>query len=179
MHPHAGPGAVPVAQSDIGRQLNQVQNFIAQKVDAIVVDWNKDNALGPANSADLVLTFRNAHGWIKGGNFDRVLLDAFNVLKPHGVLGIVEHRANPGASTDPQVIDKTGYVPEAFVIERATAAGFKLGARSEINANPKDTKDYPEGVWTLPPTYRLGDVDHAKYQAIGESDRMTLTFVKP
>jgi len=149
------------------------------KVDAIVVDWNKNDALGPAGSADMVLTFRNAHGWIKGGNFDRVLADVFAVLKPGGVLGFVEHRANVGASTDPAVIDKTGYVPEAFVIERASAAGFKLAAKSEINANAKDTKDYADGVWTLPPTFRRGDVDRAKYQAIGESDRMTLKLVKP
>ena len=77
------------------------------------------------------------------------------------------------------MIDDTGYMPEAYAIQIVEAAGFKLAGKSEINANPKDTKDYPKGVWTLPPTYQLGDVDHAKYQAIGESDRMTLKFVKP
>ncbi len=148
------------------------------KVDSFVVDWKKPSALGPDGSADMVLTFRSVHGWVRGGSFDAVLANAFKVLKPGGVLGIVEHRANPGASVDPKVIGATVYVPEALVIERATAAGFKLAAKSEVNANPKDTKDYPKGVWTLPPTFEVGEVDHAKYATIGESDRMTLRFVK-
>ena len=87
--------------------------------------------------------------------------------------------AKPEGSTDPKVIGDTGYVPEAFVIQLAQFAGFKLAGKSEINANPKDTKDYPKGVWTLPPTLRLGETDRDKYLAIGESDRMTLKFVKP
>ena len=97
-------------------------------------------------------------------------------LKPGGVLGIEEHRAAAGA--DPTESAKKGYVPEAWVIAETEAAGFKLAGKSEINANPKDTKDYSEGVWALPPTYRNGDKDHDKYAAIGESDRMTLKFVK-
>jgi len=99
-----------------------------------------------------------------------------HALKPKGVLGIVDHRARPDA--DPTKSSKLGYLPEAWAIEKVEAAGFKLSAKSEINANPKDTKDYPDGVWTLPPTYRLGDKDHEKYAAIGESDRFTLRFVK-
>jgi len=99
----------------------------------------------------------------------------FTVLKPGGVLGLTDHRAKPGPATD----GKMGYVTEQQVIDYATAAGFVLDGRSEINANPKDTKDYPKGVWTLPPTLQLGDQDKDKYQAIGESDRMTLRFVKP
>ena len=94
-------------------------------------------------------------------------------------LGVEEHRAKADASTDPKVIGETGYVPEAFAIQLIERAGFKLAAKSEVNANPKDTKDYPKGVWTLPPTLRLGDVDRDKYLAIGESDRMTLKFTKP
>ncbi|TDU28151.1 putative methyltransferase [Panacagrimonas perspica] len=128
-------------------------------------------------SADLVLTFRNVHNWLKG-DFERRMFKAFyKALKPGGVLGVVEHRARPGTSLEKMI--SSGYVTEALVIERAESAGFKLEARSEINANAKDSTDHPEGVWTLPPTLRLGDQDRAKYVAIGESDRMTLRFVKP
>ena len=101
----------------------------------------------------------------------------FTALKPGGVLGVVEHRAKPDAGME--VMRTTGYVTEQYVIEVATAVGFELVAQSEINANPKDTTEHPEGVWTLPPNYRLGEVDRAKYAEIGESDRMTLKFVKP
>jgi predicted methyltransferase len=128
-------------------------------------------------SADAVLTFRNVHNWIKGG-YDQQAFDAFfKALKPGGVLGVVEHRALPGSTL--QTMIDSGYVNEDYVIALASNAGFRLAARSEINANPKDTKDYPEGVWTLPPTLRLKDQDRQKYLAIGESDRMTLKFVKP
>jgi predicted methyltransferase len=150
------------------------------KVSPLVVKWKGDAvSLGPDGSADMVLTFRNAHNWLGAGLFDKVLAATFKVLKPGGVLGITDHRANAGGPTDVKTIDDTGYVPEAFVIQQVEAAGFKLAGKSEINANPKDTKDYPKGVWTLPPTYELKDVDRAKYQAIGESDRMTLKFVRP
>ena len=126
---------------------------------------------------DRVLTFRNIHNWIKDGQFDANLRAFYGVLKHGGELGVEEHRARPG-TTEQQMID-SGYVTEAFVIEHAQAAGFVLVARSEINANPKDTKDYPHGVWSLPPTYQGGDVDRSRFAAIGESDRMTLKFVKP
>jgi predicted methyltransferase len=128
---------------------------------------------------DLVLSFRNLHGWLRedGKAAERVMAAAFKALKKGGVLGLVEHRAK--ADADPKKASETGYVPEDFAIKLATAAGFKLDGKSEVNANPKDTKDHPKGVWTLPPTYVLKDVDHAKYEAIGESDRMTLKFVKP
>ncbi|MCW5891196.1 MAG: class I SAM-dependent methyltransferase [bacterium] len=133
--------------------------------------------LGAPGSADLVLTFRNTHGWVNDGVDADVYAAAFAVLKPGGVFGVVQHRAKPG--TDPKVTAKTGYLSEEFVIRTAEAAGFRLDARSEINANPKDTTDHPEGVWSLPPVLRGGDKDRAKYVAIGESDRMTLRFVKP
>ncbi|MDN7181431.1 methyltransferase [Caballeronia sp. SEWSISQ10-4 2] len=126
---------------------------------------------------DRVLTFRNIHNWIEDGQVDANLRAFYSVLKPGGVLGVEEHRAVPGTSVQ-QMID-TGYLTEAYVIQHAQAAGFKLAARSEINDNPRDTKDYPHGVWSLPPTYRGGDTDHARFAAIGESDRMTLRFVKP
>jgi predicted methyltransferase len=133
--------------------------------------------LGPDGSADMVVTFRNYHGWIKDKMADKVVMAAFKVLKPGGVFGIEEHRANPGDTKNKP--SDTGYVEEAFLIEAVQMVGFKLDAKSEINANAKDTKDYPGGVWALPPVYRNKDVDHAKYEAIGESDRMTLRFVKP
>lgn len=131
--------------------------------------------LGMDGSMDAVLTFRNVHNWRAGKQAEGMFKAFYAVLKKGGTLGVVEHRANKDVPED----DKTGYVSEAQVIALAEQAGFKLVARSEINANPKDTKDYPDGVWTLPPTYELGEKDRAKYAAIGESDRMTLKFVKP
>jgi len=128
--------------------------------------------LGAPGSADLILTFRNLHNWITGNFAEKILHAAFVALKPGGVFGIVEHRAYPGQDV------KTGYVEEAVAIKLMKAAGFQLVGKSEINANPKDTKDYPKGVWTLPPVLRLGEQDKEKYLAIGESDRMTLRFVK-
>ena len=133
--------------------------------------------IAPPGGADLVLTFRNVHNWIADGHLDALLRAFHAALNPGGVLGVEEHRAAPGTPL-PKVI-ATGYVPEALVIERARAAGFQLAARSEINANPRDTKNHAAGVWSLPPTLRGGETDRAKYLAIGESDRMTLKFVKP
>jgi predicted methyltransferase len=133
--------------------------------------------IAPPGSADAVLTFRNVHNWMDAGTAQAVFDAAFKALKPGGVLGVEEHRLPASRPQDPKA--PTGYVQEATVIKFAENAGFKLAGRSEINANPKDTADHPEGVWTLPPTYALKDKDRAKYQAIGESDRMTLKFVKP
>jgi predicted methyltransferase len=130
---------------------------------------------GAPASADVVLTFRNVHNWRKASQAEGMFKGFFAVLKPGGVLGVVEHRANQDVAAD----DDTGYVSEAQVIALAEAAGFRLDAKSEVNANPKDTKDYANGVWTLPPTNQHPEAERAKYQAIGESDRMTLRFVKP
>jgi predicted methyltransferase len=150
------------------------------KVSTIVTNWKRDEVtLGPDGSADMVLTFRNLHGWIANGVADKVLAASFRVLKPGGILGVEEHRAKPEASSDPKAIGDRGYVAEALVVTLAQKAGFKLAGASEINANPKDTKDHPKGVWTLPPSLQLGETDKEKYIAIGESDRMTLKFVKP
>ena len=132
--------------------------------------------IAPAGSADLVLTFRNVHNWIEAGNLDTMLQAFHAVLKPGGVLGVEEHRAPPGTSMER--IIATGYVPEELVMARARDAGLELAGRSEINANPRDTKDHANGVWSLPPTLRGGQADRAKYLAIGESDRMTLKFLK-
>ena len=135
----------------------------------------KAPSIGQADSADLVLTFRNVHNWMGAGTEAEMFEAFFEVLKPGGTLGVVEHRAKDDVPKG----DKSGYVGEAQVIAMALAAGFTLDARSEINANPTDTKDYVNGVWTLPPNLREGEKDRAKYLAIGESDRMTLRFKKP
>ncbi len=127
-------------------------------------------------SVDMVLVFREVHNMVNDDRFDAWLHEIHGALKPGGILGIVEHRGKPDA--DPIESSKRGYVVEGWVIERVRAAGFKLAGKSEVNANPKDTKDYPEGVWSLPPSYAEGDVNREKYAAIGESDRMTLKFVK-
>ena len=132
--------------------------------------------LAEENSVDAVLTFRNLHNWI-GPNLDNIFSNTFKSLKPGGVFGIVEHRAKPGTSME--MMKKSGYVTEAHAIKIAKKHGFELAAKSEINANPKDTADHPKGVWTLPPNYRLKDKDRKKYSDIGESDRMTLLFRKP
>jgi predicted methyltransferase len=147
---------------------------------AVVTDFlpPKRLDLAPEGSADRVLTFRNMHNWLADdGDEVRVMEAAFKALKPGGVLGIVEHRTDRPV-TRKQMYD-SGYMSEAAVIRVAEAAGFELEEKSEINANPKDTHDHPEGVWTLPPSYALKDKDRASYEAIGESDRMTLRFRKP
>ena len=130
-------------------------------------------------SADVVLTFRNVHNWRFGGvdaaqaAFDQI----YAMLKPGGTLGVVEHRLPEAMDSARE--EKSGYMKRSSVIAFATKAGFTLAGESNINANPRDTHDWPEGVWTLPPVYQLGNADRAKYAAIGESDRMTLKFTKP
>jgi predicted methyltransferase len=145
---------------------------------SLVSFWPPEaDSLGPPASADLVVTFRNVHSMYRRGQFDAFLAAAYAVLKPGGTLGIVQHRAEPGS--DPEDAKRSGYLPEQWVIDKATGAGFELSGQSEINANPKDTKDHPDGVWSLPPGYASGDTDREKFAAIGESDRMTLRFSKP
>ncbi len=132
--------------------------------------------IAPAGTADIVLTFRNVHNWMAAGSSDAMLAAMYTALKPGGILGLVEHRGNPDVKQDPKA--KSGYVNEAYTIALVEKAGFKLVDKSNLLANPKDTKDHPKGVWTLPPTLRLGNKDQNKYLAIGESDRMLLKFVK-
>jgi predicted methyltransferase len=136
-----------------------------------------DQEIAPQNSADFVLTFRNIHNWMRAGTADATFHAFYRALKPGGILGVEEHRGRSDQPQDPQA--KSGYVRQDYAIALAGKAGFKLIGSSEVNANPKDTKDYSEGVWTLPPTYRLKDQDREKYSAIGESDRFVLKFAKP
>jgi predicted methyltransferase len=141
--------------------------------------------VAPAGSADLVLFLRNLHNWMAAGLAEKAFRDAFAALKPGGALGVEEHRADPAAA--PDATASSGYVAQAYAIRLGQEAGFTLAAASEINANPKDDHNHPFGVWTLPPVRRSSPrgqpadpaFDHTKYDAIGESDRMTLKFVKP
>jgi predicted methyltransferase len=145
------------------------------KVETVTVD-GKAPKLGHEGTVDLAIVMRGLHGMVNAGKLDEWLAAIHTSLKPSGVLGIEEHRALPDAN--PLEVSKKGYLPEKWVIEKIEAAGFKLAGKSELNANPKDSKDYADGVWTLPPTLKLGDKDKEKYTAIGESDRMTLKFTK-
>jgi predicted methyltransferase len=146
------------------------------RVEVVDFDLRKDTMV-PDGSADMVLTFRNIHNWMRGGQAELAFLQMYRALKPGGTLGVVEHRGRESVPQDPQA--RSGYVNQSYAIKLIQGAGFKLVATSEINANPRDTKDYTGGVWTLPPTLSAGEVDRARYQAIGESDRFTLKFVKP
>ena len=139
-----------------------------------IVDLSSN--LAPENSVDAVVTFRNLHNWI-GPQMDTIFQNSYKALKPGGIFGVVEHRAKDGTSLD--AMKKSGYVTEDYAISIAKKHGFVLVDKSEINANPKDLKNYEGGVWTLPPSLRLKDKDKQKYLGIGESDRMTLLFKKP
>jgi len=145
------------------------------KVETVIITPTTPK-LPMVGTLDMVVFMRAMHDVVNAGSLDKWLAEMHAALKPNGILAIEQHRAKPDA--DPKESSKKGYLPEKWVIEQVEAAGFKLAQKSELNANPKDTKDYPEGVWTLPPTLRLGDKDKATYLAIGESDRMTLRFVK-
>lgn len=149
------------------------------KVEVVTVKDPATLVLAPEGTVDVVVTFRNTHGWVEDGIDDKIYMAAFKALKSGGVLGVEQHRAKADVTGEPKEIAKSGYLPEAWVISRVESFGFKLAAKSEVNANPRDTKDYAKGVWTLPPSFELGETDKAKYAAIGESDRMTLKFVKP
>jgi predicted methyltransferase len=143
------------------------------------LDMGKASDIAPAGSADTVLTFRNIHNFVKAGDTAsaQFFADCYRALKPGGVLGVVDHNLPEDADTALEI--NSGYLKRSTIVRLANAAGFKLDGESAINANPKDDHLHPKGVWTLPPTYALGDVDRTKYQEIGESDRLTLRFVKP
>lgn len=147
------------------------------KVEVVALHYPTAMDAVPPGSVDMVLTFRNIHNWMPRDAARPMLEAMFAALRPGGTLGVVEHRAAPGQPQDPRA--RSGYVSEDYAIELIESVGFRLVGRSEINANPADTRDYEQGVWTLPPTLRLGDKDRDKYLAIGESDRFTLRFEKP
>lgn len=147
------------------------------KVKVAQINPPNELTLAPENSVDMVVTFRNIHNWVKAGYAEQVYTAAYKALKPGGILGVEEHRGKPGISLQESI--KTGYMSEDGVIAAVEKAGFKLVSKSEINANPKDTKDYPGGVWTLPPTLSQGQKDRQHFLTIGESDRMSLKFIKP
>lgn len=138
---------------------------------------SSDTALVPDQSADVILTFRNLHNWLKQGNAKDILARFYRALKPGGVLGIEDHRGQRDVPQDPKALD--GYVRQDYAIALVESAGFRFVAASEINANPKDTANWPKGVWTLPPTFALGDTDRERYAAIGEADNFVLKFRKP
>ena len=178
-------GAVLDAAPGVASQEKRVSDFKAKlaatpalydKV-AVIPFYTDGRDMAPPASIDMVLTFRNIHNWMARDSASQAFAAMYRALKPGGVLGVEEHRGNPARPQDPQA--KAGYVNEQYAIDLIEAQGFRLVAKSEINANAKDPKDYEQGVWVLPPTYRLGDKDREKYAAIGESDRFTLKFVKP
>jgi predicted methyltransferase len=147
------------------------------KVEVVALHYPTAMKPVPDGSVDMILTFRNIHNWMPRDAARPMLQAMYDALKPGGILGVVEHRASPGAPQDPQA--RSGYVREDYAIDLIESIGFRLVGRSEVNANPADTRDYEQGVWTLPPTLRLGDKDRDRYLAIGESDRFTLRFEKP
>lgn len=165
------------------RNLEKYREKLAAKpavYDQVKVTWlwpPKHTEIAPAESADRVLTFRNVHNWAKADKTLAYFRTFYRALRPGGILGVVEHRAPEGRTLQQQI--DSGYMTEDYVIRMAERAGFALVERSEINANPDDNADHPEGVWTLPPTLRLGEKNREKYLDIGESDRMTLKFIKP
>lgn len=153
------------------------QPKVYDKLELTVLQPPKFLQIAPEASADRVLTFRNVHNWMKNDQAAAVFNAMYRALKPGGILGVVEHRNSNLKPQDTKAA--TGYVTEDYVIALARNAGFEFLGKSEINANSKDTKDYPGGVWTLPPSLKLKDKDRKKYLAIGESDRMTIKFIKP
>ena len=173
--------ATPVADKPYFKTMEEKINawkskYPMVKTERVIFSPPSNIQFPEEGTADMVVTFRNVHNWMSNQGEKEAFHAFFKVLKPGGILGVVEHRALP---TQDDKLAKSGYVREEDVIEMAVKAGFKLLATSEINANPRDTKNYPEGVWTLPPALRMGDKDRDKYMAIGESDRMTLKFMKP
>jgi len=171
----------PETQSDYSKRANQRydDNFVAHPdkfgpITVVGLDTGGDSVLAAPGTVDAVLDFRNAHNWIGEGE-DAIVKAWFNALKSGGIVGLVDHRMDEGR----EIPKRNGYVHESTIIGIMERNGFKLDAKSDLNANPKDTKDHPKGVWTLPPVLALKDEDREKYVAIGESDRMVLKFVKP
>jgi predicted methyltransferase len=170
--------SLPQYIPDHQRLLARLQDEAALYGLVVVTPFRADHhAIAPPGTADIVISFRNLHNWMERNELAESLRAFFLALKPGGVLGIVDHRAREDRPEAEQLAK--GYVRQSSAIAMIEQAGFKFVASSEVNANPKDTKDHPDGVWTLPPVYRMKETDRAKYQAIGESDRFTLKFIKP
>jgi len=170
--------SLPQYLSDHRKLLQRLRDESNLYSSVVVTQFRANrHAIAPAGSVDVVISFRNLHNWIERNELQDSLQAFHAALKPGGILGIVDHRGRTDQTQAEQIT--SGYVREDVAISLIEQAGFKLQARSEINANPKDTKDHPEGVWTLPPSFRMKDKDREKYTAIGESDRFTLRFVKP
>jgi predicted methyltransferase len=185
LHDHGTYYAAGLPRSLGERALKAEETFRA-KLDANkaiygnlrLTEFGKDAAdIAPPGSADLIVTFRNLHNWVGAGWGDQAMATFYKALKPGGILGIEDHRGRADQPQDAEA--KSGYIRQDYAIEMARRAGFEFVGASEIDANPKDTKDYAEGVWTLPPTLALGDKDRAKYLAIGEADNFVLKFRKP
>jgi predicted methyltransferase len=171
------------AAADEAEKLNAL---IRSKLDGDKATYGKviatalgvaEDEVAPEGSADFILTFRNLHNWLEQGFAPEALAAFYRALKPGGVLGIEDHRGQRDGPQDPKAAD--GYVRQDYAIALAEKAGFRFEGSSEIDANPKDTANWPKGVWTLPPTFALGDQDRAKYAAIGEADNFVLKFRKP
>ena len=176
---HSSPNGGNYARRSLGGFLKKLgeNGDVFGDVEVSVLQPPGATAPAPAGSVDLALAFRNVHSWLRADQAEMMFTAIAETLKPGGVLGIVQHRGDEGLSLDE--MKQTAYVSESKVIELAELAGLELDGRSEVNANPNDTKDYAKGVWTLPPTLTEGDVDRGRFLAIGESDRMTLRFIKP
>lgn len=176
---HYAPNGGAYSRRSLGGFLTKLgeNNDVYGAVEVSYLQPPLQMAPAAPNSVDLAVAFRNVHSWMRMNQVEMFFAAIYDALKPGGVLGIVQHRGNPGI--DVETMKQTAYITEEQVIEFAELAGFELDGRSEVNANALDTKDYPGGVWTLPPVLREGDKDREKYLAIGESDRMTLRFRKP
>lgn len=176
---HHSPNGSAYARRSLGGFLQKLGETpdVYSGVTVTTLAPPESTIIAPEGSADMVLAFRNVHSWMRGDSLAEVFVAAFTALKPGGVFGIVQHRASDGRDQD--AMKASGYVSEDFVIAAAKSVGFKLDARSDINANPKDTGEWEKGVWELPPVLRGNEADREARIAIGESDRMTLRFVKP
>ncbi len=179
---HAAVIAADPQSKYVTARLVDYHDKLAERPDlygrvAVVTFPTDGSDVVPPRSLDMIVTFRNIHNWMARDSAGPAFATMYKALKPGGVLGVTEHRGNPAVPQDPKA--KSGYVNEDYAIRLIEGQGFRLVGESQVNSNQKDTRDYEQGVWTLPPTYRLGEQDRQKYAAIGESDRFTLKFVKP
>ncbi|MFK8041741.1 class I SAM-dependent methyltransferase [Congregibacter sp.] len=176
---HNSPNGGAYSRRSLGSYLKKLgeDNDTYGNVTVTTLGSADSVVIAPAGTADMVLAFRNVHSWMRGDTLANTLIVAYDALKDGGVFGVVQHRAKDGR--DPERMKATGYVSEDYIIAAARSVGFELDARSDVNANPKDTGDYADGVWELPPSLSTADENKEAHMAIGESDRMTLKFVKP